>query len=383
MRIAIFSPGGVGAGVFSQGLPAIATIVGRLSRIFDVSFYSLHSIDPGFTPSGYRVYSPPDSSRAGFRKWRWIALAGRFLADHAARPYDLAMSFWGYPMGTVVVCLARLVRIPSMVILLGAETANLPRLDYGHLRGGPAKRMLLWTCARASRLIAVSQSQLEALRSNGVDRDDAEVIPFGAEAELFVFEQKARGPVLKVLHVANLTEVKDQETLLRAFALLCEDTAAVLRIVGEDAMGGALQRLAVELAIADRVDFRGPVPFAEMPEHYRWADIFVLTSLSEGQNRSLTEAAMSGVLQVSTPVGHIRDLGDDVAVVVKVGDPADIAEKVRAILLDPSKWEQKVANARAWAAAHSMQWTVSNLSRAIQNLIETSRCSTAGALGRS
>ena len=368
-RLAIFSPGGIGAGSFSQGLPAIATIVRRLSAQFDVTFYSLHPIDPGFKSDGYRIYSAPTSSLLGAnevaKKVRWLALAVRFLIDHIKTPYHATLSFWGYPMGTVGVTLSRLVRIPSIVILLGAETADVPHLRYGHLGVNRRRRLVMWTCSHASTLICVSKSQLDVLRAQGLEREDAAVIPFGAEAELFPFERKVPGEILKILHVANLTEVKDQETLLRAFALLSKGTRATLRIVGADALDGAMQRLARDLNVGESVEFLGALPFAEMPAQYRWADLFILTSLSEGQNRSLTEAAMCGVLQVSTPVGNIIDLGDDVAVVVNVGDPVDVAQKVTAILKDRPAWDRKVANARHWADSHSMAWTVAQLSRIV------------------
>src|SRR6185369_10184403 len=112
----------------------------------------------------------------------------------------------------------------------------------------------------------------------------------------FRFEARPAGTPLRILHVANLTAVKDQTTLLHAFAALRGKREARLRIVGADALGGQIQRLAGALGVASDVEFTGPVPYANMPAHYRWADMVVSTSLSEGQNRGLTEAAMSGAL---------------------------------------------------------------------------------------
>jgi len=105
-----------------------------------------------------------------------------------------------------------------------------------------------------------------------------------------------------------------------------------------------------------------------MLEHYRWANMFVLTSLSEGQNRSLTEAAMCGVLQVSTPVGHIADLGETVAVVVRTGDPRHVADRITGIAGDADGWRRRVRAARGWAASHDMGWTVDRLSGILEEL---------------
>src|SRR5262249_23499874 len=150
----------------------------------------------------------------------------------------------------------------------------------------------------------------------------ARVIPIGAEADRFPFVAKRPGTPVRIIHVSNLTEVKDQGTLLRAFARLRGlGVAAKLRVVGEDNLGGEIQRLADALGLRSDVEFTGAVRHTEMPAHYRWADIALSTSLSEGQNVALTEAAMSGVLVVGTPVGHLHDLGEEAAVLVKAGDP--------------------------------------------------------------
>jgi glycosyltransferase involved in cell wall biosynthesis len=310
--------------------------------------------------------------RGDVRGTRWLALAARFAADRAAGRYDALLSLWGYPMGAFAVALAAVARIPAAVILLGAETADLPAIGYGHLREAATRRRLLWTCRRAAALIAVSRSQLDRLAVHGLRRGDARVIPIGAEAERFRFEPKAPGHALRILHVANLTAVKDQATLLRAFALLRAKRDARLRIVGEDNLAGEVQRLAWALGLGTDVEFTGAVPYGEMPAHYRWADVCVSTSLSEGQNRALTEAAMAGVLVVATPVGHIRDLGEQGAVLVKAGDPADVAARIDEIAGDGAGWRRRVEAARSWAAAHDMDWTSARIGEIIEGLCSTS-----------
>jgi glycosyltransferase involved in cell wall biosynthesis len=371
-RLAIFSPGGIGGGAFAQGLPALASLVAGLAARFDVTFYPLFPVAPGFVPDGYSVRAPAsDAGGPAARGLRWAGLARRFVADHLRARHDRMLSFWGYPMGAFVVGLARAVRVPAAVLLLGAETADVPAIGYGHLGRPVTRRLVLETCRRADALVAVSAQQLATLATHGFTRANAEIVPIGAEAELFPFAPRTRRAPLKILHVANLTAVKDQPTLLRAFARVRAELGARLqidarlRIVGDGERRGELERLIRELTIADAVELVGAVPFATMPDHYRWADLALLTSLSEGQNRFLTEAAMSGVLTVSTPVGHIADLGEAAAVVVPPGDPARIAERIVAIAGDPAGWERRVRAARAWAAAHDMAWTVARMTEIV------------------
>jgi glycosyltransferase involved in cell wall biosynthesis len=268
-------------------------------------------------------------------------------------------------MGSFVVALAALVRRPSVIAVLGAEAASVPSIGYGFLGHPVTRRLVLETCERASAVVVLSSGQREALRRRGLRRG-VQVIPFGVDRAMFEQRAKPALPPLKILHVANLTAVKDQTTLLRAFALLRRDTDARLRIVGPDHLDGSLQRLAGELGLQEDVEFVGPVPYPDVPSHYHWADIFMLTSLSEGQCVGLAEAAMSGVLLVSTEVGCIPDVSEQGAVVVRMRDPADIAEKVRAIASNRAQWERKVASARAWAEHHDFVWTVERLSTVIE-----------------
>jgi glycosyltransferase involved in cell wall biosynthesis len=362
----------VGAGPFSQGQPALACLTERLAKRFALTFYSLSPANPDFRPSGFRFRAPPDAIvRAGLRGSRWLALAGLFAADQAAgrERCDAVLSFWGYPMGAFAVTLANIVRRPAAVMLLGAEAADLPAINYGHLGRAGARGRLFRTCARARALIAVSRYQLERLAAHGFSRPDARVIPIGAEADRFPFEPKPPRTPLRIIHVANLTAVKDQGTLLGAFARLRGlGVDARLRVVGEDNLGGEIQRLAEGLGVRNEVEFTGAVPYAEMPAHYRWADIALSTSLSEGQNLALTEAAMSGVLVVGTPVGHLHDLGEDAAVLVKAGDPEDVARRIAAIVGDGPGWQRRVQAARAWASAHDMGWTVDRIGEIIHGL---------------
>jgi glycosyltransferase involved in cell wall biosynthesis len=369
-RLAIFLIGGIGGGIALQGVPAITAITESLANTFEVSVYSLMRPDHEFTPKGYTLYSPPRwLAKRAVRKLRWSWLACQFLAEHWKRPYDVLLSFWGYPMGLFVVLLGHLVRRPSVITILGAEAASVPSIGYGHMRLPTTRRLVIATCARATEVVVLSSHQRAALRRYGLRRNDLRVVPFGIDQRLFPWKPASRQPPLKILHVANLTEVKDQQTLVRGFALVRKQTVAKLRIVGPDHLNGKLQSLVQDLDVQDDVEFVGPVPYTAIPSHYEWADMFVLTSLSEGQCTSLAEAAMSGVLQVSTPVGCIIDQGEEATVVVRPGDPIDLAEKIVTIASDRAAWDSKVARARVWAESHDLQWTIAQFTDVINQAV--------------
>ncbi|MCM8595413.1 TIGR03088 family PEP-CTERM/XrtA system glycosyltransferase [Accumulibacter sp.] len=113
---------------------------------------------------------------------------------------------------------------------------------------------------------------------------------------------------LVVCTVGRLQPVKDQETLLRAFALLVAGGRPEARLVvaGDGPMRTALVELAASLGIADRCWFPGTV--SNVAGLLRNCDVFVLPSLAEGISNTLLEAMASGLPVLATAVGGNREL---------------------------------------------------------------------------
>jgi glycosyltransferase involved in cell wall biosynthesis len=114
-------------------------------------------------------------------------------------------------------------------------------------------------------------------------------------------------PGFNLIHVGRLNEVKDQRTLLRAVALARAEVPDIrLTMVGGGALRAELEALAGELSIADRVVFLG-----ERNDSGAWlaqADLFVLSSRTEGLPMSLLEAMAASVPQIVTDVGGMPEV---------------------------------------------------------------------------
>lgn len=363
-RLAMWMHGGISGGIFSQGFPKIVQIVNRLSEEFDITVYSLAFVDKNFRPLHFRVYSPPAYVRV--KVLRWIYLVMMFLVHHVKVKYEVLQAFWGYPIGFAVVMLGKIIRRPSIVIILGAEAANIPEIRYGHLRGSMSRRLVIWTCNHATRFVAVSEYQVKILKRYGLTRESI-VIPWGADKALFYEKLYEGKPPLKILHVSNLTEVKDQKTLLRAFQLIQKKIPVMLRMVGPDFLNGAIQAYARELLIDQYIEFTGAVPYLEIPLHFQWGDVIILTSLSEGQNSSLTEGMMCGLLPVSTAVGMMADKGSEMGIVVNVQDYKALANELIRLYNNPAEWQKRRNVAINWAKEYDFDWTIRQLTHLINN----------------
>lgn len=111
--------------------------------------------------------------------------------------------------------------------------------------------------------------------------------------------------------VGRIQAVKDQATLLRAFAALLAKypdlcARARLIIVGDGPLLADLRQLACNLLIADLTWFAGTQE--NIPDWLRLMDLFVLPSLNEGISNTLLEAMASGIPVIATHVGGNPEL---------------------------------------------------------------------------
>jgi glycosyltransferase involved in cell wall biosynthesis len=112
-----------------------------------------------------------------------------------------------------------------------------------------------------------------------------------------------------LINVARLNWKKNQAGLLRAVALASRDVPDLcLWLVGDGAEAASLRALADELGIADRIRFIG-----ERKDVGDWlakADLFVLSSLTEGLPISLLEAMAAGLPFIVTNVGAMPEVAE-------------------------------------------------------------------------
>jgi glycosyltransferase involved in cell wall biosynthesis len=150
-----------------------------------------------------------------------------------------------------------------------------------------------------------------------------------------------------IIHVARHHPVKDQPTLLRAFALIAAEYPTVdLVLVGSGPLREELEHLVIDLRIMDRVNFLGIRP--DIPELMHAADVFALPSLSEAASLTLLEAMASGLPAVVTAVGGNPEIvrHEREGLLFPRGDAAACAAAFRRLLSDSSFAERLGAAGR-------------------------------------
>jgi glycosyltransferase involved in cell wall biosynthesis len=158
-----------------------------------------------------------------------------------------------------------------------------------------------------------------------------------------------------VVCVAHLREHKGQDVLLRAFQQLAGQFPALeLDLIGEGPFRVALEKLAAELGIGDRVNLRGLVPSEQVREEVAGARAFCLPSRREPFGMVLVEAMSLGIPIVATTAGGIPEVvrhGVD-GVLVEPDDPERLGQALRQVLTDTPLRERLTRSARERARAH-------------------------------
>ncbi|MCC4309526.1 glycosyltransferase [Alcanivorax marinus] len=139
-----------------------------------------------------------------------------------------------------------------------------------------------------------------------------------------------------VLGVGHLSEIKGFDVLIRAFSIVRKKTGARLIIVGQGPERETLKLLSRQLGVEEHVYFAG---FQENPMSFmKHADLFVLSSRSEGLPGVLIEAIGSDCPVVSTRCGggalEIMEHGR-VGPLVEVDDVEGLASAILEQLASP------------------------------------------------
>lgn len=175
----------------------------------------------------------------------------------------------------------------------------------------------------------------------------------GLDLSEYSYSEAGRTPG-RVLCVGSLERVKGFSDAVRAVAAVgSTDHGVHLDIIGEGPESPALRRMASELGVADRVNFRGWLKPGEVRDAMRSATILVhpSTGLGDAVPTVIKEAMALGTPVIGTQVVGIPELLADGAcgVLVPPRDSRALGEAIRSLLADPDKRLRFARAARARA----------------------------------
>jgi len=178
--------------------------------------------------------------------------------------------------------------------------------------------------ADCDMVIATTPVQLGMLRDDyDLPSSKVRMVPPGYDdTRFFAVSEASRQGVRQrlgfegrvILALGRLAENKGYDLLIQAFSVVAERVpeARLHLAVGGQRMGeletkilGELKDLVKELGLTDRVDFAGYVSDDDLPDYYRAADLFVLSSRYEPFGMTAIEAMASGTPTIVTTHGGL------------------------------------------------------------------------------
>jgi len=194
-----------------------------------------------------------------------------------------------------------------------------------------------------------------------------DVIPLGYDECLFhEGTQSLDDDELALALFGRLVPEKGVRDAVHVLARLNAVRPARLFLAGDGPEEGTARELAAALGVADRVEIAHWRPAAELAEVYRRAHIVLVPSVAtdtwvEQFGRVIVEAHASGAVVAGYASGSIPEVAGGAAVLADAGDTAQLADRVVALLADPSEYsrlrEQGLAlsRSRAWAQVAERQ----------------------------
>ncbi len=284
----------------------------------------------------------------------WLRDLRRDPSPNRVRRFGQALVLAHELDGQVVHLHAHFLHTPASVARYASILLDLPWSCSAHARDiwttDPwEKREKLASCGWAVTCTAANHRHLRELAP---DPGHVELVYHGLDPRRFppvpesVSDRDGSDPdrPVRILSVGRAVEKKGYQDLLLALALLPPSLHWRFQHVGGGAWLARLKRLAVDLGVADRIEWSGAMSQGDVLDCYGSADLFVLSSRIAGDGdrdglpNVLMEAQSQGLPCVATRISAIPELivDADTGLLAEAGDAPSIAEAVGRLIRDPA-----------------------------------------------
>ena len=167
-----------------------------------------------------------------------------------------------------------------------------------------------------------------------------------------------------VLYVGRVDPEKSLDILVRAFTQIHKKVPkAHLVIVGDGTAMPDLEDIAKEDGMTDYVHFLGRVVGDDLPQIYRTANVFAITSKTETQSIVLLEAMATGLPCVAVKAGAIPELvkNSKNGYLCRPDNSSVVAKNICQILLDDKKQEQMSNHSLELVKRHDLSYTLTRM----------------------
>jgi glycosyltransferase involved in cell wall biosynthesis len=175
------------------------------------------------------------------------------------------------------------------------------------LRDADRKRWFRWATRYTLKRSDVLIGDCDAVRRKAMDFGYPEkwivTFPWGVDLEQFSPGEdeglRARAgweDAFVLLHLRSWEPVYGVDVFASAFAVAAKQCPELrLFLLGNGSLAGEIRQIFIRGGVMERVYFSGQVKYAQLPNYYRAADLYVSASHSDGSSVSLMEALACGL----------------------------------------------------------------------------------------
>ncbi len=276
-----------------------------------------------------------------YQHWGAWAAPTLALALRRAKP-DLVHAHYAAPAGDAV-RRARL-DVPTVISVHGGDVLSVVHRPKG--------REVVGRALAAAKLVLANSAGIEQ-RARELGAVNTRVVHLGTD----VPPQPAKEPdTPTILTVGHLVARKRHADVLRALWLLRDDHPDLRwLVVGDGPERQALQTMADELELTNRVTFTGELPPDQVQ---RPATVFALPSVDEAFGVAYVEAMAAGIPAIGcrgeAGPEEIRASGGGIRL-VGPGDPESLAAELRRLITDAA-WRRELGAAARATVERSFTW---------------------------
>ncbi len=216
---------------------------------------------------------------------------------------------------------------------------------------------------KADRIRVNSNAVFNQVKEQGVSEYKIRLVSLRVDLNLFNpnLWVSDTHKIMIIGYIGRLVEGKGLEDLLMAVANFSAKGGPTfswkLLIFGNGPLEKKIRKMAEELKIEDKIEWREFVSYTKVPEALSQIDIFVYPSWHEGFGRSIMEALAMEKTVVATNVGGIPDLikDNENGFLVEPHNPEMLAEKISILIKDKNLREKFGKAGREWVSKN-FEW---------------------------
>lgn len=211
--------------------------------------------------------------------------------------------------------------------------------------------------SRFQCVISISQQTQDALREwLQVSRDSSRfvVVNNGINLSAFSHLHNQKDYPHTLVMVSRFAASKDQETVIRAMALLPNDLHAIF--VGDGENLAHCKELAASLGVSDRTHFVGSQ--LDVASWLAKADIGVQSSHWEGFGLTAVEMMAAGLPVVASSVEGLRQVVEGAGILFEAGNAQELADAVSRLLSDTDYYKKIACQCAARAVDYDIRTMV-------------------------